>query len=169
MRTRAAALWASTPPGRVLVPESGLGTPGSGGRDGCGCGLTAGGPFPPEACEVCSDCLGAGAGKQAISRTAVHFPLVPAEPWTLSAGSPASPSAGRGSCDPGGKGPRPPPGPGSSPARARGLSQGSARLTTRPETGEKALGVRRPPADTKRNTPVSTRGAHPLLKGPRKP
>ena len=124
MRTRAAALWASTPPGRVLVPESGLGTPGSGGRDGCGCGLTAGGPFPPEACEVCSDCLGAGAGKQAISRTAVHFPLVPAEPWTLSAGSPASPSAGRGSCDPGGERAASTPGAGEQPRPGPGPESG---------------------------------------------
>ena len=169
-----------------LSPSLNWGRPGSRGRDRCGCGLTAGGRFSLKPMKCVLTVWGqAGAGKQTVSRMAVRFPPVPAELCTLSAGSPASASAGRGRCDlRWGKG-HVHPGAGSSPARAldlrarceavpsacfaRGLSQGSARLTTRPETGEKALRVRRPPADTKRSTPVSTRGAHPLLKGPRKP
>ena len=92
------------------------------------------------------------------------FPSFPAELWTLSPDSPAFPlcSGPEGAVIAGrGQGRVHPWGPGTSPTRtldlsarceavpsacfARGLSQGSARLTTRPEIGEKALGFRRSP------------------------
>lgn len=135
---------------------------GRGCRD---CGLTAGRPFPSEAYEACCYCLGARlergnrpfSGWLCISllpsRALDPEPRLPRLP--LCSGPEGAVIAGRG------QGRVHPWGPGTSPTRAldlsarceavpsacfaRGLSQDSARLTTRPEIGEKALGFRRSP------------------------
>lgn len=130
-----------------------------------------------------------GAGKQTIFRIAVHFPPVPAELWTLSPDSPASPSAqarrelwlpgrDRAASTAGGREPAPPghwvwalgvrpcPPPALPGAWVRALpgSPPDLRLERRPWVFEGHL------ANTKRSSPsVSTRGAQQLFKGIHKP